>query len=510
MSIPWFFERLGLEPTREIKSIKRAYAQALKSIDQQHDREGFETLRRAYELATAWAKREEEEDEEDDDVEAAHDTGSDDREEDSAHDSDGSDDANDADRIDDHGQTDSADLGDRTADNAALTHGLADELAGILGVPPSSILVQLGQPQPDDPLKDDPAFGADAQVADPTPSPAQQAAEHLRQEQAESRAALKTWIARLLSPQGEQVDRLLAQALADPRMMHLDSQIELERQIAEAMHETPAGQIDLFDAASARFGWSERNARPQARASTAAWISRVINQTLQWEGQDLAIIAARNNTLKVATRTQKPSQAQAYEYWPLLRSLHQQFPDWLALQLPADSLDRWEQAHANISAGWLRIKKWKNKFAGSTSRVLGTLMLISFLFALGVPLIKSAVRGFTTDTDTTAQQQAAASKPGAPAVPEPVLAYEFTGAITKDSCDDAHEFIHESNWLEVDDRDASGLLTTRVFLCQDKGLWPEKDDPLVQCLRRARLSALSGATPETLSTCATPAAPAGK
>ena len=49
------FGRLGIAPTRDIRSIKRAYALALKAIDQASEREAFERLREAYEQALAWA-----------------------------------------------------------------------------------------------------------------------------------------------------------------------------------------------------------------------------------------------------------------------------------------------------------------------------------------------------------------------------------------------------------------------------------------------------------------------
>ena len=51
------FERLRIAPTRDARTIKRAYAVALKAIDQASEREAFERLRQAYEQALAWAAR---------------------------------------------------------------------------------------------------------------------------------------------------------------------------------------------------------------------------------------------------------------------------------------------------------------------------------------------------------------------------------------------------------------------------------------------------------------------
>lgn len=508
----WFFERLGLAPTNDIKSIKRAYAVALKRIDQQHDREGFETLRRAYEQASAWAR-------------------------DAADDSEGSDDSGDSGDSDDSGDTgdsgDSDDSDDDTwtdedqrdidsdgdpenlapdVDEDATERSKSDEppsaadtLADILGVPSSSVHVHLGQPPHDDPFQDErePAFDSRADL------PSGHDGESLRQQQADTRAALDEWMARLLDAGDQRVESVLAQAVSDPRMSALDSQIALEQEIAHALHHAPAGHAALFDAAATRFGWTERNARPQVPSGTASWISRVINQTLQWEAQEIAIIAGRNNTLRVVTQTEQPSRKQAYEYWPLLRSLQQQFPEWLALRLSPEHMQRWEHAYASLSAGWLARRKWRAKLIGSSSRVITTLLLASLVLGLVIPMVKTALKSGSNPSQTTPASQPSQS-PAAAQTAEPVLAYEITGPVTRDSCETTHEFVHESNWLEVDDPDAIGLLATRMMLCQDRSLWPQKDDPLAQCLRQARLSALSAAAPERLATCATPAAPGAR
>ncbi len=57
MHTPWFFKRLGIEPTDDSKVIRRAYAVELKKIDQETQADEFETLRQAYELAREWQNR---------------------------------------------------------------------------------------------------------------------------------------------------------------------------------------------------------------------------------------------------------------------------------------------------------------------------------------------------------------------------------------------------------------------------------------------------------------------
>lgn len=52
---PWFLRALGLPPYADVSTVRRAYAQALRTIDQASDPEGFARLRAAYEAARAWS-----------------------------------------------------------------------------------------------------------------------------------------------------------------------------------------------------------------------------------------------------------------------------------------------------------------------------------------------------------------------------------------------------------------------------------------------------------------------
>jgi len=54
MNAPWYFEFLDIAPTNDPRAIKRAYAIALKRLDQETQAEEFARLRQAYELALAW------------------------------------------------------------------------------------------------------------------------------------------------------------------------------------------------------------------------------------------------------------------------------------------------------------------------------------------------------------------------------------------------------------------------------------------------------------------------
>jgi len=54
MNTPWYFELLEIEATQDARLIKRAYAVALKRLDQETQAQAFAQLRQAYEQALGW------------------------------------------------------------------------------------------------------------------------------------------------------------------------------------------------------------------------------------------------------------------------------------------------------------------------------------------------------------------------------------------------------------------------------------------------------------------------
>lgn len=423
------FARLGTAPTRDIKTIKRAYAVALKAIDQATEREAFERLRLAYEQALAWAAR----DENTDDADAEGDEGEDSEQE------------------DDHG--------DQRAPNTAL---------------------------PAEP----PAF----------PTPITLAPDEARQ-------ALRHWTEQLRDSPPASAAAVLEAALADPRLLHLDSHAQLEARIADLLHSDPIGRAALFDTAAARFHWTDRNARPFASTGAAHWIARVVNQGLQWQGQKPSAIDLQRKALDTVTQVASPDAEQTRRFAEVLADMAGDFPDWFALHLSTQghaNLPAWQAINAKLAPHWARQIERKERYFGTRKKTMGTLIGAVFVLLLVTAVLSGVMNRMLANHAAPA---VAAAGVGAPTVvPEPVLAYEFTGAVTHDSCESTEEFVHESNWLEVDDSDAVALLATRAMRCQDKGLWLRKADALMTCLRAERAVALGAGRPEELLRCLPPKA----
>lgn len=430
MATHWCFQHLGIAPTPDKKVIKRAYAHALKKIDQGHEREAFQTLRRAYEQALHFA-----------------DTWEDDEEE--------------------------------PVEQDALTFAVA----------PEHLVFDLRD------ILESPGPTADEVIAptveDEFEHPPAPAHDELR----DSLLATREWIEALfLADEDSRAEVVLEQALDDPRMTHLDSQSQFEAQLADRLYQDHEGRVALFNAVAARFEWTERNSRSWGSPAATQWIWQVVNQDVQWHEQGKAAQTLQSAALRAINLTTTPSSADAFKYTPILEDVLEQFPEWFALRVTSSRLHAWRKIHAAILPGQLRKERLKTRYFGNWSRFAATVLGLTLCLALAKPLLTAL---FFPKPAPLVQEQSAQTS----ATPEPVLTFEFTGAVTRDSCDDAHEFAHQSNWLEIDDGDANALFTTRLLLCQQDGLWKQANDPLLACLKKERVSALIEGRPEAVKVC---------
>ncbi len=428
---PWYFAHLDLDPTEDTGAIRRAYAVALKRIDQDSEREAFERLREAYQRALDWARSPPGEDDADfDEVEAE----------------------------------------------------AEDEGPEYRGEPAAADAV--------------PVEVAHAARIDRAPGPADAAAIDLAAAAAaEERAdAIAEWIDRLMAEETPGLlAQALAQALADPRLAHLDARYEFERRLLEALHDDPDGRLPLFEAAAVAFDWRGDQLRLLGGGPDAAWLDRVIDQIDHWEGQSRLVRRQRERLL--ARIGPRPSPLGLLHDGPLLAELYDDYPDWLVLRLAPGRIALWEAAQAGLSPHWHRLARIA---AFLDPRGMTTLRFVGLMFAAA--MIIAFVQGWN-------RHGSDALPVGDDALPaEPALAYEFTGPGGPEACGMVESFATESNWLAVDDSLAQGLLATRILDCRMRGLWPARHDALADCLRAERLAALQADRPENLTRCDVPAA----
>jgi hypothetical protein len=477
MSTPWFFDRLGIAPTRDARQIKRAYALALKAIDQLAEREAFETLRGAYEAALAW-------------------TGADAF--------DGMDAAS-VPSFPPAGQSpggpppdEKQGDGDGTDPRGtASSSGSTGETITIVDVPPL--------------MQSSPAGAS----RDPEPPRPADRAVISNESYGASRLAIKQWMARVLDPGDTPLAEVLDQALADPRLVHLDSRSQLEAQIIDLLYRDSPDRAGLFILAAERFGWDDRNARPAGNAHQAEWIARVVNQQLLWSAIDATRHAAQRAAIEAARATETPKRQEAFEHGPALRDFDRAFPEWSELNLPKGRVAAWNAAYDALPEGWLRAAATRKRHP-YLLRIASTVLLAIIIgTAIRSMLLPTSVEGLSAAEQKRRREAAAQTSPDTsttqpgilralpPKPPEqgPVLAFEITGPVTIDSCLSTHEFVHESNWLDVGDDDAVALLTTRALLCRQRAFWPQPVDPVLDCLRTERAAALAANRPEAPGLC---------
>jgi hypothetical protein len=466
MSTPWFFGRLAIAPTRDAKQIKRAYALALKAIDQQAEREAFETLRAAYEAALDWARTAGEQEPDAPAVVTMPPV---------------------------------VPAVERVVIEPPAWEPLGPEAHGL--EPPASEPPASGPPASEPPPSgppDAPPPRADEQA------PAVVRAVISNETYGASRIAMRQWMARLLDPQDTPVAEVLDQALNDPRLVHLDSRVQLEAQIIEALYRASAGRAELFDAAAARFGWGERNARPACNAHEAEWISRVINQQLMWTSIDDKRLAAQRAAIAAARLTDAPTRKQAFAHAPALQDFDRGFPEWSELSLPTGRVAAWQAVYGQLSEGWIRAASTRQRYP-YLLRIASTVLLVIILgVTIRSMMLPPSIEGLNAAQQKERRDAAdkARAAAGQTLPPDgPVLAFEITGPITLDSCYSTHEFIHESNWLDVGDADAVTLLASRAMLCRQRQYWPQADDPVLDCLRTERIAALSANRPDAPGHC---------
>lgn len=372
-----FFSVLGITPTPDQKSIRRAYAVALKRIDQAANPEGFAALRDAYERARAWAD----------------------------------------------GQGSSAKAAAPFPDPAAAPAGRPGP-----EVPPDALRRSWSdEPAPDEPApesapasaQDTPASGRrrpPRQSADrahdtssrPDPAPPADPALPSATERAE---AVAHWTEELMAAADDQVQPMMDRALLDERLAHLDARQDLAVSLAHALRARPGGRLALFNTARRAFDWNGLNAPFPSDPELSRWLGHLHDQMELYVHLPPEQRVPLDAVLALARTRAQPSRVDAVLHGEQFERLYLVAPELAMLDLGEARITAWRTAIARAER-LRRLADWpaKNKL----------LIVLGIVVILGLAAMYRDARDGTTyrpdpakmalaDTRITLQAQRAAA-----------------------------------------------------------------------------------------------------
>ncbi|HYD41349.1 MAG TPA: hypothetical protein VEB43_11020 [Anaeromyxobacter sp.] len=323
--VPPFLERLGLGPEADVREVRRAYARELRRIDQEADPRGFQALREAYEAALQWAER-----------------------------------PRDLDELDE------SDGGESAAEPEAAETFEGPEAGGRdpegteapgEDAPPRftwreaarAARFRAGEPEEDPaqpPSEPDPApapgWPRGRVPPDPPPLGSPAPPELLaRVVFAELCAGAGRW------RHEDDARDALERCFADPRLAGLEQRIELEALVAARLSEGwRPGNEHLFAAALERFEWRHDRRRLAQLGAAGAAVDPIVEEAVVLRG-----LEEHERYQRVARWLRsgaRPPDDTLETLAPAYELLRARFPAWLRAMAPAEGIERWAAALAQL------------------------------------------------------------------------------------------------------------------------------------------------------------------
>ncbi len=295
MRTPWFFERLGIEPTEDSKTIKKAYAVELKKIDQETQAKEFEKLREAYELARSWRSKSEPE----------------------------SDFAFEGSQVE-----------PEYCDEQEVPYAFESTVP--LNVAHVDHAERLNQTLNEDDSDEQTASErSTAQISYASTE------HHHRQENKLTVGTLFIEFVSQIAASPNSAETLLAKALNSESLIPLDARMEFEHRLAEWLHNNPFPHFPLFEAAVDIFRWHEQVPLHQ-NFQVVAWLRLVVEQWQQWDLQtaewQMCVLLALTKSNAMISLKEKQALATACARYPLLMRLRVSEERWDEVSSPAISI----------------------------------------------------------------------------------------------------------------------------------------------------------------------------
>lgn len=299
------FAALGLGLTTDQKAIRRAYATALKRIDQAADPQGFAALRSAYERARMWAEHQPQDD------------------------------------------TLAAVSGDWLA-NDERPAWPSEQARSEINSTEASVASESWPSDGD--------ARADAQKCETGQSQAQQAGQDSAEPGADQpvdplmaslealHSGVAYWTDRLMQMPDEELPQALAIALADERLAHLEARDALARSLALAIREQPDRRLALFNNARRVFDWDGVDAPIPHDPALSAWVRMLLEQMERYDYLPHSLRGRLDDVLGSARRRSAPSPLQAMWHADSFDLLLKHAPDLSVLDLGRECIAAWQHA----------------------------------------------------------------------------------------------------------------------------------------------------------------------
>ncbi len=173
---------------------------------------------------------------------------------------------------------------------------------------------------------------------------------------------------------------LLDEALADPRLAHLDSQLCFERLLAEFLCQgwQPGNEL-LFQAACHRFEWQSDKRGLRRLAPAGDLIDLAITQGLSFFDQPATTAQRQAKLIERLRRPETPTKQWLREELMVLELMMERYGFWLQLIAPAERVQAWRKIYETEMGGPPRAAVRNDAVpegrASSIFQILGGLLL---------------------------------------------------------------------------------------------------------------------------------------
>ncbi|GGX02418.1 tetratricopeptide repeat protein [Undibacterium macrobrachii] len=358
--IPAFFIDQQVDQDADERTIKRAYAKALKLIDQDNDLAGFQELRESYERALAWARSKEWRE-----------------------------------QIIAEQCTDDAQFQDATTSDTAVLQNSLDASAPACAEMPDVPVVS-----PVEDVAPESAGQATVATEDPVAIEDSDSLEPIVYAIDVARAIFAEFLQTLAEKSKEQgqTEIVLRAYMDDDRLINVEIRDLFEWLIAERLAQGwQVGNGDLFGASVMCFGWNQDRNRLLRFQEFGFYLDRAVDEMSAFNLQEEARINRQLNLIRLARNDAPPTKQFLRENIYFINDMIASYPTWLAMVTKFENLETWHrraEEYKFFQPPKLNLDGVKSRFAWIADNLR---VIIIFIF-----LLPTVVRFFSDHSNRPA------------------------------------------------------------------------------------------------------------